>query len=137
MSGASSRGPVLFCLFAGGGDAVTGLLLVAAPRLVLRLLGIAVPAGDLVLLRWIGVFVGCVGFAYLYPWLLGAGLRRSLRVRAVAEMTAGVRLAVALFLGVAVASGGLEAPWTTVGVYDALVAAAQIGLLARGFFGHV
>lgn len=134
MSGASTRGPALFCLFAGGGDAVTGLLLVAAPRLVLRLLGIALPAADLVLLRWIGVFVACVGCAYLYPWLLGAGLRR--RLRTAAEITAGVRLAVALFIGIAVASGGLEAPWTTVGVYDALVAAAQIGLLARGFFGH-
>jgi hypothetical protein len=136
VSEASSRGPALFCLFAGGGDAATGLLLVAAPRLVLRLLGATVPDGDLVLLRWVGVFVGCVGFAYLYPWLLSAGSRRSRRVRAAAEMTAGVRLAVALFLGAAVAAGWLEVPWTTVGVYDALVATAQIGLLARGFFGH-
>ena len=46
------RGPLLFCLLAGGGDALTGLLLLAAPRLVLRLLGAAVPGdagGDLVL----------------------------------------------------------------------------------------
>lgn len=131
------RGPGLFCLLAGGGDAATGLLLITAPRLVLRLLGLTVPDGDLAFLRWVGVFVGCVGFAYLYPWLLEAGVRRSQRVLALAEMTAGVRLAVALFVGIAVAAGWLDIPWTTVGVYDALVASAQIGLLARGFFGHV
>lgn len=126
------RGPALFCLFAGGGDAATGLLLLAAPGLVLRLLGVAVPGEDLVLLRFVGVFVGSVGIAYLYPWLLRD---RSHRVRTAIEITAGVRLAVALFLGFAVLTGRLDLPWMTVGTYDALVASAQIGLLARGFFG--
>jgi hypothetical protein len=128
------RGPALFCLFAGGGDAVTGLLLVAAPRLVLRLLGAAEPGEDLILLRFVGVFVGCVGLAYLYPWLY-RGLRRDHRLVAVAELTAGIRLAVALFLGFALMTGRLDLPWATVGAYDALVASAQIGLLARGLFG--
>ena len=129
------RGPLLFCLLAGGGDAMTGLLLLAAPRLVLRLLGADVPGdsgGDLVLLRFVGVFVGSVGLAYLYPWLLRDG---GSRVRTAIEITAGVRLAVALFLGFAVLTGRLDLPWMTVGAYDALVAVAQIGLLARGFFG--
>lgn len=128
----------LFCALAGGGDALTGLLLVAAPSLVLRLLGITGPAGadgELMLLRFVGVFVGCVGLAYLYPWLLRDGARRDRRVVAAMEMTAGVRLAVALFLGIAVARGGMDMPWLTVGVYDALVATAQIGLLGRGAFG--
>ena len=127
------RGPRLFCLVAGGGDAMTGLLLLAAPRLVLRLLGADVPGdsgGDLVLLRFVGVFVGSVGLAYLYPWLL----RGESRLRTAVEITAGVRLAVALFLGFAVLTGQLDLPWATVGAYDALVATAQIGLLARGFF---
>lgn len=129
------RGPALFCLFAGGGDAATGLLLVAAPRLVLRLLGAAAPAADLILLRFVGVFVGYVGLAYLYPWLLGDGPGRQHRIVAAIEMTAGVRLAVTLFLGFTVMMGRLDLPWATVGVYDALVALAQIALLARGFFG--
>lgn len=128
------RGPLLFCLFAGGGDAATGLLLLAAPRLVLRLLGAADPGGDLILLRFVGVFVGCVGLAYLSPWL-SRGRRRERRLVSAGEMTAGVRLAVALFLGFAVMTGRLDLPWATVGAYDALVASAQIGLLARGFFG--
>ena len=126
------RGPVLFCLLAGGGDAATGLLLLAAPRLVLRLLGAADPGEDLVLLRFVGVFVGCVGLAYLYPWLLRD---RGQRVRTAIEITAGIRLAVALFLGCAILTGQLDLPWATVGAYDALVAMAQIGLLVRGFFG--
>ena len=125
------RGPTLFCLFAGGGDAATGLLLLTAPGLVLRLLGAAAPQ-DLILLRFVGVFVGCVGLACLYPWLLRD---RGHRVRAAIEITAGIRLAVALFLGCAILTGQLDLPWATVGAYDALVAMAQIGLLARGFFG--
>jgi hypothetical protein len=130
------RGPALFCLFAGGGDAATGLLLLFAPGLVLRLLGITVPEDNLILLRFVGVFVGSVGLAYLYPWLLHPRLLRGeSRLRTAIEITAGVRLAVALFLGFAVMTGRLDLPWATVGVYDALVAMAQIGLLARGFFG--
>lgn len=131
------KGARLFCAIAGGGDAATGLLLVAAPALVLRLLGIARPVGEsLVFLRFVGVFVGCVGLSYLYPWLLSDRSRRVPRVLATVEITAGFRLAVALFLGIAVAVGSLELPWVTVGVYDALVALAQLGLRARGDLGH-
>ena len=129
------RIPCLFCLVAGGGDAATGLLLIAAPSVVLRLLGIAAPSENLAYLRFVGVFVGCVGLAYLLPWLTRDRLRRARRIVSAVEMTAGVRLAVALFLGVAVAAGVLDLPWMTVGVYDAVVAMAQLGLLARGGFG--
>lgn len=127
----------VFCVIAGVGDAATGLLLVSAPALVLRLLGIEHPDGDLVFLRFAGVFVACVGLSYLYPWFLRDGFRRAGRVVAAFEITAGFRLAVALFLGVAVAAGALELPWVTVGVYDAVVGLVQIGLLARGEAGHV
>lgn len=129
------RGALLFCAIAGGGDAATGLLLVSAPALALRLLGIPQPGGDLLFLRLVGVFVGCVGLSYLYPWLLRDRLRRARRIEAAFEITAGFRLAVALFLGVALAAGSLELPWATVGVYDAIVALAQIGLLVRGELG--
>lgn len=129
------RGARLFCAIAGGGDAATGLLLVSAPALALRLLGIPHPGGDLLFLRLVGVFVGCVGLSYLYPWLLRDRLRRDRRIVAAFEITAGFRLAVALFLGVALATGSLELPWATVGVYDAIVALAQIGLLVRGELG--
>lgn len=130
----TERRQAMFCLLVGGGDAATGLLLVAAPALVLRLLGMERPAADLSLLRFVGVFVTCVGLAYLHPWLRDRAARQP-RLLAALEMTAGFRLAAALFLGIAVVSGTLEVPWLRVGLYDAAVALAQIALLARGGFG--
>jgi hypothetical protein len=128
------RTAVLFCLIAGGGDAATGLLLVAAPGLVLRLLGIDRPAGDLVFLRFAGVFVACVGLAYLYPWFWRDGARWNARLATAIEITAGIRLAVTLFFGCAVASGALEPAWLAVGIYDAALAILQLVLRARGVF---
>ena len=129
------RGPALFCLFAGGGDAATGFLLLSAPALVLHLLGIKPPPGDDILLRFVGVFVGYVGLAYLYPWLYVDRIRRTQRMVAAVEITSGIRLAVASFLGIAVLGGHMELPWLAVGGYDAVVAVTQLGLLSRGFFG--
>lgn len=73
-----------------------------------------------------------VGFTYLYPWFRRADRER--RIVGALEITAGFRLAVALFLGVAVAASQLDLPWAAVGTYDALVALTQIGLLAFGGF---
>lgn len=132
----TERRQALFCLLVGGGDAAAGLLLVVAPALVLRLLGMARPAADLALLRFVGVFVACVGLAYLHPWLRHRAWRQP-RLLAALEMTAGFRLAVALFLGIAVVSGTLEIAWLRIGLYDAAVALVQVALLARGAFGEV
>jgi len=124
------RGALWFCAVAGGGDAATGLLLVVSPEKVLRLLRIAAPEGDLIFLRFVGVFVVCVGLSYLYPWLASRGAH----LASVIEITGGFRLAAALFVGIAVASAGLAAAWLVVGLYDAILASAQLGLLARGAF---
>ena len=116
-------------LLAGGGDLATGLALVSAPDLVLA--GLGLPAGgETVYLRFIGVFVGCVGAAYLYPLLL-ASERREERLRAALEWTAGVRLAVALFLAVAVAGGQLGWPWLGIGAYDLTCALIQVAGMTR------
>jgi hypothetical protein len=130
------RTALVFCLLAGGGDAMTGCLLVTAPHIVVSLLSLRIPEGDLALLRFVGVFVACVGLAYLYPWVLPGGLHRERRLSTAIEMTAGIRLAVALFLGVAVTAGEMDGPWLTVAGYDAAVAVAQLGLLSRGVFGR-
>lgn len=130
------RAAALFCLVAGGGDALTGLLLLMAPLLVLSLLGIAKPGASAVpLLRFVGVFVGCVGLTCLYPWLF-RGTRRERRLRAAVEITAGFRLAVALFLGLAVSVGVMQPGWLLVAGYDGSVALLQLGLRSRGTFGH-
>lgn len=130
------HGPALFCLMAGGGDVLTGLLLLAAPELALRLLGIPRPEGSLVLLRFVGVFVGCVGLSYFQPWISGRFYRVQ-RLAAALVMTAGFRLAVSLFLGVAVAENEMDLSWILVGIYDALLATVQLALLSRGFFDAV
>ena len=52
-------------LAVGSMDAVTGLLLIAAPAAVLQLLEIPPPSQEaLEFLRWIGVFVLAVGLSY-------------------------------------------------------------------------
>jgi hypothetical protein len=130
------RGAALFCLVAGGGDAATGLLLLSMPVFVLSLLGIAEPGADaVVFLRFAGVFVGCVGLTYLYPWRW-RGVHRERRLLVAVEVTAGFRLAVALFLGIAVSLRMMAAGWLLVAGYDGAVALVQLGLRSRGTFGH-
>ena len=130
MSRRPGRGLLALLLVAGGGDLATGLSLVAAPALVLAALGLPVP-DETVYLRFVGVFVGSVGAAYLYPLLL-SGASRAARIAAALEWTAGVRLAVALFVAVAVAADALAGPWLLIGAYDAALALVQLALLSRG-----
>lgn len=135
FGGAARRrlAPRLFVLAAGSCDALAGAGLLVAPALVLRLLAVPVPAGDLFALRFVGVFVASVGLAYLAPLGAPAGARREARLAAALELTAGVRLAVAVFLAAAVASG--QPPgWLVVACTDAAVATSQLVLLGRGFF---
>lgn len=122
------RRPALLALLAaaGLGDTVTGLALVAAPEAVLRLLAIPTAGADPFALRFVGVFVGCVGLAYLYPFAL-APARRGARLAAAIETTAGIRLAVAAFLVVSVATGR-PAGWLVVAGVDAAIALAQLAL---------
>jgi hypothetical protein len=123
------RGVLALLLVAGVGDLATGLSLVAAPALVLAALGLPAP-DETIYLRLVGVFVGSVGAAYLYPLLL-SGASRAPRIAAALEWTAGVRLAVALFVAVAVAADALAGPWLLIGAYDAALALAQLALLSR------
>lgn len=128
----------LFCVVAGLCDAVTGALLIGAPVTALALVGIVAPhAAALVHLRFVGVFVTCVGLAYLYPWTSPPGPERASRVIVSIELTAFVRLAVALFIGVVVAIGALDTPWITIGLIDAAIALTQVALRSRGYFDRV
>jgi hypothetical protein len=120
----------LFCFLAGLCDAVTGLLLVAAPALTLRLMGIEPAPEDPTFLRFVGVFVGGVGLSYLYPWLLDAR-RREERIWTVLEVSAGLRLMVAVFVAANVATGALVARWSLVAVTDLGFALVQWAWIAR------
>jgi hypothetical protein len=117
-------------LGAGLLDFCTGLGLVLAPALTLRLMRAGpVGAEAEIYLRFTGVFVGLVGFSYL--WGLAGG---PARLRAVLMLTTWFRLAVGGFSAWAVAAGRLTPAWSSVPATDLLLAAAQAWLLWRGIF---
>lgn len=125
-----TRGLKLYCLAAGACDAATGLLLVAAPALTLRLMGISALPAEPIFLRFVGVFVGAVGLAYLYPFWLDPA-RRLARLTGVLEMTALVRLLVGTFVAMSLVLGALALPWASVALTDLGLATAQLVLLGR------
>jgi hypothetical protein len=109
-------------------DFSTGLALIAAPALTLRLMGAVVPGGEaLALVRLVGVFVGAVGASYLVA-LRGA----EAALRAVLGFTLLVRASVGTFAGMAVAIGLFDRGWLMVAVTDLACAAVQAWILWRG-----
>ena len=127
-AGGARRLIVAICLVAGSCDFLTGVLLVAAPAFTLVLMGMTAVPAEPILLRFVGVFVGSVGLAYLYPWALSPSARLA-RWKTVFEMTALVRLMVAAFVVAGVFGGALEVSWTTVAVTDLTLAAVQVWTL--------
>lgn len=118
---------LLWNLACGSMDALTGLLLVFTPALVLGLLGIDVPGNALVYLSWMGVFIGSVGLCY------GLALIRRDWIEPVWWFTGMVRLWVAIFVTVKILQGGLDGLWFTVALADLGVALGQFAALARGW----
>lgn len=113
----------------GGMDAMTGLLLIFAPRLVLRLLGIEPLADEsLIFLSWVGVFVLAVGLSY------GLALTSRARGEVVWMFTGLVRTLVAIFLIVQVVTGALEPAWLLVAAGDGVVAVGQGAILLAGWW---
>ncbi len=118
----------LFLLAVGAMDFSTGLLLVFAPALTLRLVGIDALPAEPVYLSWIGVFVGAVGASYGLPFL-ATGAERVSRLRATLLFTTLIRILVGVFVCVAVLQDRLVPGWTLVAVADFGCAAAQLWLL--------
>lgn len=116
----------------GAMDALTGLLLVFFPDLVLRMLKIEPPPAEaLVFLSWIGVFVMSVGLSY------GLALGRRGRGEAAWIFTSLVRMMVAVFLTVRILDESLPGAWALVAAADASVALVQIVLLRMGWWREV
>ena len=128
---------VAYQLLTGLSDTSTGLLLIMAPALTLRLMRLHVPALDtLVYLSYIGAFVLSVGVVCLY----GAGLARGAslqKLEVVWLLTAITRGAVALFVMTKVLEGSLESGWITVALSDGAFALLQTVGLARGWLNDV
>lgn len=114
----------------GSMDAVTGLLLIFTPELVLRLLRIEAPSPDaMIFLSWIGVFVMAVGLSYG----LALGKRRGAG-EAVWMFTALVRILVAVFLVIQITLGEMAPAWALVAFSDGLVAMVQMMILRKGWW---
>jgi hypothetical protein len=113
----------------GAMDALTGLLLVFVPGLVLRLLGISELGGEsLVFVSWIGVFVAGVGLSYG----LALGSRRA--GEAVWTFTGTIRLLVCVFLTAQVVAGRMPGAWMWVAGADGFVAGVQFVALRAGWW---
>ena len=111
----------------GSMDALTGLLLIFVPDLVLRMLKIDPPSADaMVFVSWIGVFVMSVGLSYS----LALGGRRS-RGEAAWMFTSLVRIMVAVFLTTKILGGSLQMAWMLVAAADASVALVQVVILRK------
>ena len=116
---------------AGLGDTLTGVGLLLLPAVTLRLMGLSALPAELVLVRFIGVFVSAVGCSYLFA-LLSRGSARQRRLLTVLELTTVVRAAVALFVVTAVVRAALEPAWLSVAATDGLIAGLQLRLLRQG-----
>ena len=119
----------LWSLAVGSMDASTGLMLIFAPALTLRLMQVPeVEPSSLVFLSWMGVFIGSVGLSY--TWVL-KGCREA---ETVWVFTALVRTAVACFLVVKITAGDLPPAWLLVAATDAIVAFGQWAILRAGWW---
>jgi len=127
-------------LVTGLSDTGTGVLLIAAPNLTLRLMKLHAAPDALPYLSYVGVFVLSVGIACLYGALLinrSATTQETQKLEVVWMLTAITRALVALFVIAKIVSGALEPGWITVALTDGAFAALQFLGLARGWLNHV
>jgi hypothetical protein len=116
-------------LLAGTMDFCTGILLIAAPRLTCRLMGLTA-VSDFGFLPFVGAFVAAIGSSYLW------GLRRG-NLRGTWEFTALVRGIIGAFVAISVASGTMAAGWLPVAATDLGLALLQIVFLRKGWVRDV
>jgi hypothetical protein len=123
---------IAYQLLTGLSDTSTGLLLIAAPALTLRLMKLHAASDTLPFLSYIGVFVLSVGLACLYGAWLAAKRAPADKLEVVWLLTAITRGLVAAFVAFKVASGALETGWSTVAFTDGAFALMQcVGLTRR------
>jgi hypothetical protein len=129
------RHPILlgYQLLTGLSDSLTGALLIVAPALTLRLMGLHVPSEAMPFLSFIGAFVLSVGLSCCYgAWIVYCSTSMQ-RLEAVWLLTAITRSAVAIFVISAVVAGSLEAGWLTVAASDGSFALVQAIGLRKGW----
>lgn len=128
---------LVYQLLTGISDTSTGLLLIIAPQLTLRLMRVAVPSDALPYLSWIGAFVISVGLACLYGALLTRRILFTQKLEVVWLLTAITRASVALFVLSQCLSSHLASGWLTVAATDGLLAVVQALGLWKGWLNDV
>jgi hypothetical protein len=121
----------------GFSDGSTGLLLLFAPALTLRLMGLHVAAEALPFLSYIGAFVLSVGIACLYGASLVGRHGVAAKLEVVWLLTAITRGLVAVFVVTQIVAGRLEGGWITVAFSDGGLALLQAFGLARRWLSDV
>ena len=116
----------ILAVLAGAMDFGTGLGMVFLPALTLRLMLVPVPGEEaMIYARFVGVFVGGIGFSYL--WALVASGNGGLR--AVLRFTIPFRAAAGFFCLIAVFRGELAPMWLSVTLADWGLVGLQVWLL--------
>jgi hypothetical protein len=130
MNAPPRRWLMLYQYIAGLCDTGTGLMLIVAPALTLRFMGLTIIPQPVVFVRYIGVFVLSVGLTYFWaaarwPLTTHAHIGWSTQWK----ITVLVRTLVAVFVVGQIASSALEIRWISVAFSDGAFAAIQwIGL---------
>ena len=124
----------VYTFAAGAVDAVTGPWLVVAPASALAAMGVE-PEREPVFVSFVGVFVGVVGWSYLWAlrrWLVSGD---TAFLRSVWRVTILARLAAGTFVAAQVAMDNLDNGWLSVPATDYVLAALQIWFLRAGWPG--
>ena len=121
-----------YTALAGGMDAITGPWLVLAPASALAAMGVE-PEDDTLFVSFVGMFVGAVGWSYL--WALWRWLNRgdTVFLRSIWRVTILFRLAAGTFVASHIAIDNLDLGWLSVPLADFLFAGLQIWLLRAGW----
>jgi hypothetical protein len=120
-------------LLTGLSDSSTGLLLIFAPLLTLRLMGLQAASETVPFLSYIGAFVLSVGIACLYGGLLVLRNSPVAKLETVWMLTGITRSMVALYVGITIVEGAMARGWSTVALTDGAIAVFQFVGLARGW----
>jgi hypothetical protein len=138
ISGPKKRKPRLlfsYQMLTGVSDTSTGVLLIFAPGLTLRLMRLHVSPDSLPFLSYIGAFVLSVGIACLYGAYLATRAGSAPKLEVVWLLTGITRGLVAMFVVTKILTGTLEAGWISVAVCDGAFALLQAIGLSKGWLG--
>ncbi|MDR3736847.1 MAG: hypothetical protein P4L10_15100 [Acidobacteriaceae bacterium] len=126
----------LYQVLTGLSDGSTGVMLLFAPVLTLRLMGVSADVSALPYLQYIGAFVLSTGVACLYGAVLAGRAEVVQRLETVWLLTAITRGLVAVFVAWQVLDGSLEWGWLTVAATDGALALLQAIGLMRGWLTY-